>query len=203
MAARRLAALLLRCERATAAQSGLRDAAARLPPASGAVATPPLSHWAAACQCRQLSLGATAHAALDAQPRYGGQTLEEIRSRIFGTHIGNGLPSGRKLLRKKLVGDKIASYYEVPIEKTDPLFESLDDERCAALGLHREFETDGSSLVLISSCGIVLDCSTRTTQEEDEAGQAQTAREGTAKEGGWQAVIKALTFGARCSVVRL
>ena len=63
--------------------------------------------------------------------RYGGQTLEEIRSRIFGTHIGNNLSSGRKLLRKKLVGAKIASYYGKAIEKTDPLFEYMDDERCA------------------------------------------------------------------------
>ena len=75
------------------------------------------------------------HAASDGQ-LYGGQTLEEIRSRIFGTHISNGLPSGRKLLRKKLVGEKIASYYEVPIGKTDPLFESLDDERCDPAPLH-------------------------------------------------------------------
>lgn len=61
--------------------------------------------------------------------RYGGQTLEEIRSRVFGTHIGNGLSSGRKLLRKKLVGDKIASYYGEAVEKSDPLFEHLDDDR--------------------------------------------------------------------------
>jgi len=60
---------------------------------------------------------------------YGGQTLEEIRSRIFGVHIGSGLPSGRKLLRKKLVGDKIASYYGQPVEQSDPLFEYLDEER--------------------------------------------------------------------------
>ena len=62
---------------------------------------------------------------------YGGQTLEEIRSRIFGTHIDNNLSSGRKLLRKKLVGAKIASYYGGAIEKTDPLFEYMDDERRA------------------------------------------------------------------------
>ncbi len=100
-----------------------------LPLAPGAAAAPLWPQGVAACQCRRFNLGAAQHAAPDAL--YEGQTLEEIRSRIFGTHIGNGLPSGRKLLRKKLVGEKIANYYEVPIEKTDPLFESLDDERCA------------------------------------------------------------------------
>lgn len=59
----------------------------------------------------------------------GAETLEQIRSRIFGTHIGNGLQSGRKLLRKKLVGEKIASYYPVPLSKGDPLFVNLDAER--------------------------------------------------------------------------
>ncbi len=59
----------------------------------------------------------------------GSETLEQIRSRIFGTHIGNGLRSGRKLLRKKLVGEKIVSYYPVPIAKSDPLFVNLDVER--------------------------------------------------------------------------
>lgn len=62
---------------------------------------------------------------------YGGETLEQIRARIFGTHIGNGLSSGRKLLRKKLVGAKIAGYYGSNIEETDPLFEYLDEEKCA------------------------------------------------------------------------
>ncbi|KAK9831645.1 hypothetical protein WJX74_004119 [Apatococcus lobatus] len=57
------------------------------------------------------------------------ETLEQIRYRIFGTHIGNGLQSGRKLLRKKLVGEKIASYYPVPLSKGDPLFVNLDAER--------------------------------------------------------------------------
>ena len=59
------------------------------------------------------------------------ESLEEIRSRIFGSHIGNGLRSGRKVLRKKLVGDKIADYYLEPISKLDPMFVDLDLERCA------------------------------------------------------------------------
>ena len=59
------------------------------------------------------------------------ESLDEIRSRIFGSHIGNGLRSGRKILRKKLVGDKIANYYLEPISKLDPMFVDLGLERCA------------------------------------------------------------------------
>ena len=57
------------------------------------------------------------------------ESLEEIRARIFGNHLGNGLRSGRKVLRKKLIGDKIASYYPEPIEKQDPMFVDLNIER--------------------------------------------------------------------------
>ena len=48
------------------------------------------------------------------------ETLEETRARIFGNLIGNGQRSGAKLLRKKLVGEKIASYYPEDIAKRDP-----------------------------------------------------------------------------------
>lgn len=48
--------------------------------------------------------------------------LDQLRSKIFGTHIGNNLRSGRKLLRKPLKGDKVASYYLEPLGKADPLF---------------------------------------------------------------------------------
>ena len=57
------------------------------------------------------------------------ESLEEIRARIFGDHIGNGLRSGRKVLRKKLIGDKIASYYPEPMQKLDPMFVDLNIER--------------------------------------------------------------------------
>jgi hypothetical protein len=61
---------------------------------------------------------------------YGGQTLQQIRARVFGEHIGNGLPSGRKLLRKKLMGEQIAGYYGSPdLGRSDPF---LEDERAAA-----------------------------------------------------------------------
>ena len=76
--------------------------------------------------CRSMASSA---AIKQEEPLYGGQTLQQIRARVFGDHIGNGLPSGRKLLRKKLVGAKIASYYgPQDLEKSDPLFE---DEKAA------------------------------------------------------------------------
>lgn len=62
-----------------------------------------------------------------AQPR--SETLEEVRSRIFGTHIGNGLRSGRKVLQKKLLGAKIAAYYPEDILKSDPFMPDLKAER--------------------------------------------------------------------------
>ena len=48
--------------------------------------------------------------------------IEQLRSKIFGTHVGNGLPSGRKLLRKPLIGEKIANYYIKPFSQSDPLY---------------------------------------------------------------------------------
>ena len=76
-------------------------------------------------------------AALDLPTRaqdYTEDQIAEIRQRVFGTHIGNGLPSGRKLLRKKLMGEKIASYYDHAEPVKDPLIVNLDAERysCAA-----------------------------------------------------------------------
>lgn len=56
------------------------------------------------------------------------ETLEEIRARIFGNRIGNGLRSGAKLLKKKLVGEKVATYYPKSIAKDDPMFINLRAE---------------------------------------------------------------------------
>lgn len=65
------------------------------------------------------------------QQLFGGETLQQIRHRVFGEHIGNNKPSGRKILRKKLVGDKIASYYGTEgLEKSDPFFVDLNAEGC-------------------------------------------------------------------------
>ena len=37
--------------------------------------------------------------------------LDQVRWKIFGTYVGNGLRSGRKVLRKNLIGDKIVAWY--------------------------------------------------------------------------------------------
>lgn len=72
---------------------------------------------------------ASSAAVKSAEPLYGGQTLQQIRARVFGEHIGNGLPSGRKLLRKKLMGAKMASYYgNHDLERSDPF---LEDQKAA------------------------------------------------------------------------
>lgn len=60
---------------------------------------------------------------------YTEEQIAEIRQRVFGTHIGNGLPSGRKLLRKKLIGEKVAAYYNHAEPMKDPLIANLDAER--------------------------------------------------------------------------
>jgi len=39
------------------------------------------------------------------------------------------LPSGRKLLRKKLIGQKVAAYYDHGEPVKDPLIVNLDAER--------------------------------------------------------------------------
>lgn len=58
-----------------------------------------------------------------------GESIEVIRARVFENHIGNNLRSGRKVLRKKPIGDVLMNwYYNVP-EKEDPLFIDLDAER--------------------------------------------------------------------------
>lgn len=48
---------------------------------------------------------------------------------IFGHHVGNGLPSGRKVLRKAMIGDKLVEYYPRSLVKMDPLMVDPDDTR--------------------------------------------------------------------------
>jgi len=48
---------------------------------------------------------------------------------IFGHHVGNGLPSGRKVLRKAMIGDKLVEYYPRSLVKMDPLMTDPDDTR--------------------------------------------------------------------------
>lgn len=47
----------------------------------------------------------------------------EASARIFGNVIGDGLRSGHKVLRSKLIGEKVVAWYPVPLEKLDPMFE--------------------------------------------------------------------------------
>jgi small subunit ribosomal protein S33 len=55
--------------------------------------------------------------------------LLEARARIFGHVIGNGLRSGHKVLRKKLIGEKLLGWYETPIQKLDPMYEDPKEKR--------------------------------------------------------------------------
>ena len=55
--------------------------------------------------------------------------LAEAASRIFGTVIANAERSGRKLLARPLIGEKIAAYYgDKPIGMSDPLYENPMEE---------------------------------------------------------------------------
>ncbi|CAL0318364.1 unnamed protein product [Lupinus luteus] len=48
--------------------------------------------------------------------------VTEARARIFGHQINTtGQKSAHKLLRKKLIGDKVAQWYPYDIKKDDPL----------------------------------------------------------------------------------
>lgn len=48
---------------------------------------------------------------------------------IFGNHLGNGLPSGRKILRKPLIGERLVNWYPSSMAKMDPLFADPGDAR--------------------------------------------------------------------------
>ncbi len=64
------------------------------------------------------------------------ESIAEARARIFGTHIGDGLRSGRKVVRAPLLGARLAAYYPDDIIKSDPLMINLKAER-AKLKLDR------------------------------------------------------------------
>jgi small subunit ribosomal protein S33 len=66
---------------------------------------------------------------LSAQPALSSEeSLEQIRSRIFGIHIGNGLRSGRKILSRPLIGQKLLEYYPKNLIKQDPFMLDLQRE---------------------------------------------------------------------------
>lgn len=57
--------------------------------------------------------------------------LISTRARIFGYRIGDGNRSGAKLLKRKLVLDKIKNYYPDPPQNIDPFFEDPKIEKQA------------------------------------------------------------------------
>ena len=85
----------------------------------------------ASCSCRGAALAGLCTAAQ--RFAHGDETIEQIRARIFGNHIGNGLRSGRKVLRRKLIGDKVASYYPEPISRLDQMWEDPSEQECGLL----------------------------------------------------------------------
>jgi hypothetical protein len=56
--------------------------------------------------------------------------LVATAARIFGNVIGTGQRSGRKLLAKPLVGDRVADYYGQSLSVTDSLYEDPLEKRC-------------------------------------------------------------------------
>ena len=65
----------------------------------------------------------------DALSSQSEETIEQIQSRIFGNHIGDGLRSGRKVMARKLVGPKMVAYYPEDVFRNDPLLANLEAER--------------------------------------------------------------------------
>ena len=53
----------------------------------------------------------------------------EASARIFGNVIGNGLRSGHKILRAKLIGEKLTSYYPTLLHVDDPMYEDPNEIR--------------------------------------------------------------------------
>jgi small subunit ribosomal protein S33 len=60
--------------------------------------------------------------------------LAETAARIFGNVVATGERSGRKLLARPLIGDKVAEYYgqSTNLQASDPLFEDPLEKRCVA-----------------------------------------------------------------------
>jgi hypothetical protein len=57
--------------------------------------------------------------------------LAATAARIFGNVIGTTQRSGRKLLAKPLIGERVAEYYGQRLSATDPLYEDPLEKRCA------------------------------------------------------------------------
>ena len=72
---------------------------------------------------------AAEHAATMSKVMKTAQEIAVTAARIFGHHIGNGLPSGRKVLRKRLLGPTFAAYYPESIAKLDALMVDPNETR--------------------------------------------------------------------------
>ena len=57
------------------------------------------------------------------------KSIDEAWARIFGHVLGDGERSGHKVLRKKLIGEKILDWDPTPIQKQDPTFEDPNIRR--------------------------------------------------------------------------
>eukprot|EP00850_Spirogloea_muscicola_P009357 SM000052S17749 [mRNA] locus=s52:491450:492036:+ [translate_table: standard] len=62
--------------------------------------------------------------------------VAEASARIFGAVVGNGLRSGHKVLRGKLVGPHIAAWYPTPLQQLDPMYQD-PAEKARVLKLER------------------------------------------------------------------
>jgi len=82
------------------------------------VVTPGSPRWMASSSSEQ-----------EATTTGGAETIDEIRSRIFGNHLGDGIRSGRKVLARPLLGPAITSYYPKDWFAGDPLLVDLAAER--------------------------------------------------------------------------
>jgi hypothetical protein len=60
--------------------------------------------------------------------------LAATAARIFGTVLGTAERSGRKVLARPLIGDKVAEYYGKSVSAADPLYEDPLDKRCVCGG---------------------------------------------------------------------
>ena len=72
---------------------------------------------------------AAEHAATMSKVMKTAQEIAVTAARIFGHHIGNGLPSGRKVLRKRLLGPTFAAYYPESMAKLDALMVDPNETR--------------------------------------------------------------------------
>ncbi len=55
--------------------------------------------------------------------------VERVAARIFGTHLGDGRRSGRKILRRALVGERLEAWYPTHLGVKDVLFQDPKIER--------------------------------------------------------------------------